>query len=163
MSGIFLEEGGKFIIPATIINFVAREKFLVNNRYNAPVKISHIGEEFERLYLAKIEEPIAEQTLYYRTLAMDSADGSVIDELGGNKNVKTFLATMYSLMSRQRNAEGGDSLSITGSANVLYIVDIFGNVSTACVSVEDRGWSLDAYEFSDTDKWPQGCRIFSNQ
>ena len=67
-----LELVSTIVIPAITGKFVAKEKFVINTKDNAPVKIFYLDEGFTDLFLeggGKIEDPIGEQTLRYLQVA----------------------------------------------------------------------------------------------
>src|SRR3989344_8812300 len=50
-SNFLLEFVGTVVIPATTIKFVAKDKFVINTKRNAPVKISYVGGNFTEWFL----------------------------------------------------------------------------------------------------------------
>lgn len=50
-----LEFVSTVIVSATTVKFVAKDRFVINAKRNAPVKISYIGDNFREWFLGKIE------------------------------------------------------------------------------------------------------------
>ena len=161
-SELFIKEVERLIVPATTLKFVAKEKIVVNKRYNAEVKIAHIEQNFRRLHLGKIEEPTSEKIIYGRTLREAAPDGFIIKALGGKENLKTHFSTMFALMEKQRNAQDTGSLLVNGFCNIFYISGASGILLPVSLYVESRGWTFDSFDqIDETEKWNEGCRVFS--
>lgn len=157
-----LEMLGTIKVPATIFKFIAREKFVVDTSDSAEVKISYLGENFKRWFLGKIEEPMAEQTLRYAKLRMNSKDPGIITELGGNAKAETTLAEMFAVLKRQGHGTSG-ALLTNGWANIFYILDQSGVRRTVCAGWGGDGWGVYAGEVSYPCAWGGGDRVFSRK
>ena len=157
-----LEMIGEVTISATTSKFVARDKFVVNTDDDAPVKISHVWDNFQNWFLDKVEKPIAKQTLQYGKLRKSSVDTPIIDELGGEAKAETTLTEMFSLMKKQKNGETG-ALLINGCANIFYIKDRCGVLRAVRVPWGDDGWNLSAIEVSNPNTWNAGRQVFSRK
>jgi hypothetical protein len=150
-------------IPATTSKFVAKEKFVINTKCDAPVKISYLGDNFTAWFLngdGKIEDPISEQTLRYAKLRKASVDGPIIEELGGETKVETTLSEMFSLMEKQKHGEDGVLLN-NGYVNIFYIKDQFGVLRAVDVGWCGGGWDVTAHSVEDEDEWNVGILVFS--
>ncbi len=148
---------------ATISKFVAKDRFVVNTKRNAPVKISAVWDNFTTWFLSgngKTEDPISEQTLRYHKLRQSSVDGPIITELGGEAKAETTLSEMFSLMEKQKNGEDGVLLN-NGYANIFYIKDQNGVLRTVCVLWRDDGWSVAAISVECPLRWRGGGQVFS--
>lgn len=151
------------VVSATTSKFVAKEKFVVNTKRNAPVKISAVWDNFTSWFLSgdsKIEDPISEQTLRYNKLRKSSVDGPIITELGGEEKSETTLAEMFSLMEKQKNGEDGVLLN-KGYANIFYIRDQNSVLRAVHVRWCDGGWFVLADSVEDPNGWSVGCQVFS--
>ena len=149
-------------IPATQ-RFVAKDKFVVNTKRNAPVKISYLGDNFTAWFLngeGKIEDPISEQTLRYHKLRQSSVDGSIIAELGGEAKAETTLSEMFSLMEKQKNGEDGCLLN-NGYANIFYIKDQAFVLRTVYAYWNDGGWNVYARPVDYPISWNPCLYVFS--
>ena len=158
-----LELVSTVVIPATTAKFVAKEKFVINTKRNAPVKISYLGDNFTAWFLnddGKTEDPISEQTLRYHKLRKSSVDGPIIEELGGEDKALTTLSEMFSLMEKQKHGEDGVLLN-NGWANLLYIKDSAGVLRSVSVYWGDDGWFVDACSVERPDAWYGGNQVFS--
>lgn len=156
---------GEVTIPATTAKFVAKDRFVVNTKSDAPVKISYRGDNFIEWFLlgkGKIEDPITEQTLRYGKLLRPSVDMPIINELGGEEKSETTLTEMYYLMERQKNGENGVLLN-NGYANIFYLCDCAGVLRTVGVLWNDGGWSVCAGPVGDPDRWRGDCQVFSRK
>lgn len=156
-----LEFISTIVVPATTTKFLAKEKFVINTKRNAPVKISYLGENFTAWFLngdGKNEDPISEQTLRYHKLRQSSADGPIIAELGGAEKSETTLSEMFSLM--EKHSEDGVLLN-NGGANIFYIKDNAGVLRAVDVGWRDDGWYVNAGSVGDQDRWFGGRRVFS--
>jgi hypothetical protein len=151
------------VVSATTSKFVAKDKFVVNTKRNAPVKISAVWDNFTSWFLSgegKTEDPISEQTLRYHKLRKSSVDGPIITELGGEEKSETTLTEMFSLMEKQKNGEGGVLLN-NGYANIFYIRDQNRVLRAVYVRWSDDGWNVNAFSVERPDGWDDGHRVFS--
>ncbi len=154
---------GTVAIPESSEPFVASERFVVNTKRNAPVKISFLWNNFSEWFLtgnSKTEAPIVEQTLRYYTLRKASHDGSIIDALGGAERSDTTLSRMFSLMEAQGKGEDGVLLT-NGYANIFYVKDRKGVLRTVHVHWFGGGWRVDADSVMIPVRWDAGHRVFS--
>lgn len=161
--GPLLEFLGTVTITARTERFVAKEKFVVDTKRNAPVKISYLSNDFKERFLSgdgKVEDPIAEQTLRYARLRKSSVDAPIIAELGGEVKAETTLAEVYALMAQQPNGENG-VLITNGYANIFYIRDIRGVLRAVYVIWDGVGWDVNADPVGDPDEWDDGRQVFS--
>lgn len=150
-------------VAATTSKLVAKEKFVVNTKRNAPVKISYLGDNFTAWFLngdGKTEDPISEQTLRYHKLRKSSVDGPIIEELGGEAKAETTLSEMFALMEKQGKGEDGVLLN-NGYANIFYIRDSAGVLRAVIVFWNDDGWRVSADSVEVPVRWDVGSRVFS--
>ena len=160
---MLLELVGTTSVPATTSKFVAKDKFVINTKRNAPVKISYLGDNFTEWFFSgsgKTEDPITEQTLRYHKLRQSSVDGPIIAELGGAEKSETTLSEMFALMEKQGNGEDGVLLN-NGYANIFYIKDRNGVLCTVIVYWRDGGWNVYAFPVENPGRWHVGRRVFS--
>ena len=150
-------------VAATTSKFVAKDKFVVNTKRNAQVKISAVWDNFTAWFLSgngKTEDPISEQVLRYHKLRQSSVDGPIIDELGGAEKSETTLSEMFSLMEKQGKGEDGVLLN-NGYANIFYIRDQNAVLRAVGVYWLDDGWGVDAFSVEGPDRWRDGYQVFS--
>lgn len=160
---LLLDLVGTVTTSATTSKFVAKDRFVVNTKHNAPVKISAVWDNFTNWFLSgdgKTEDPISEQTLRYHKLRKASVDGQIITELGGEEKSETTLKEMFSLMEKQKNGEDGVLLN-NGYANIFYIRDQNGVLRAVHVHWDGGGWYVDAYSVEDPYGWGDGYQVFS--
>jgi hypothetical protein len=158
-----LELVSTIVIPATTGKLVAKEKFVINTKRNASVKISYLGDNFTAWFLngdGKTEDPITEQTLRYAKLRKASVDGPIIEELGGEAKAETTLSEMFSLMEKQKHGEDGVLLN-NGWANLFYIKDSAGVLRAVLVYWLGDGWDVTASSVEDPCRWYDGIQVFS--
>ena len=158
-----LELVSTIVIPATTGKLVAKEKFVINTKRNAPVKISYLGDNFTAWFLngdGKTEDPITEQTLRYAKLRKASVDGPIIEELGGEDKALTTLSEMFSLMVGQKHGEDGVLLN-NGWASLFYIKDSAGVLRAVSVYWHGVGWLVCADSVEYPFRWDVGRQVFS--
>lgn len=158
-----LELVSTVVVSATTSKFVAKEKFVVNKKRNASVKINYLGDNFTEGFLSgtgKTEDPISEQTLRYAKLRKSSVDGPIIAELGGAEKSETTLSEMFSLMEKQKNGEDGVLLK-DGYANIFYIRDQNDVLRTVGVCWYADGWDVRANSVERPHGWYDGNQVFS--
>jgi hypothetical protein len=158
-----LELVSTIVVNATTGKLIAKERFVINTKRNAPVKISYLGDNFKAWFLngdGKTEDPISEQTLRYHKLRQSSVDGPIITELGGEAKAETTLSEMFSLMEKQKHGEDGVLLN-NGWANIFYIKDGAGVLRAVRVDWCDGGWSVSADSVGNPDRWNVGYQVFS--
>jgi hypothetical protein len=157
-----LELVSTIVVSATTAK-LAKEKFVINTKRNAPVKITHLGNNFKTWFLSgkgKTEGPISEQTIRYHKLRQSSVDGPIIVELGGEEKSETTLSEMFALMEKQGKGEDGVLLN-NGYANIFYIRDQNGVLRTVDVSWRGDGWRVNARSVESPDGWDDGHQVFS--
>ena len=150
-------------VSATTSKFVAKDRFVVNTKRNAPVKISAVWDNFTSWFLSgdgKTEDPESEQTLRYHKLRKSSVDGPIITELGGEEKSETTLTEMFSLMEKQKNGEDGVLLN-NGYANIFYVRDLTGVLRAVSVDWDDGGWNVSANSVEYLFRWLDGSQVFS--
>lgn len=158
-----LELVSTIVVNATTGKLVAKDRFVINTKRNAPVKISCLGDNFNAWFLngdSKTEDPISEQTLRYHKLRQFSVDGPIITELGGEAKAETTLSEMFSLMEKQKHGEDGVLLN-NGWANIFYIKNDAGVLCAVSVYWGGDGWYVDADSVEYPDGWCDGTRVFS--
>ncbi len=151
---------GTATVVATTTSFVARDRFVVNTKKNAPVKISYLGDNFNDWFLGKEEQPFGGSTLNHRKLSRSSVDGPIIAELGGEAKAETTLTELFSLMEAQKNSESGPLL-MDGYANIFYIREAKGVLRTVGAFWDGGGWSVCAFPVGDPDEWRGARQVFS--
>lgn len=156
-----------FCVVSTIVvqkitsKFVAKEMFVRDTGPKAKVKISYLGDNFNKWFLlghGKIEDPTSEQILCYAELSRTSVDFLIITELGEAK-AETTLSEMFSLMEKQKNGEFGPLLN-DGNINIFYIKDIVGVLRAVSVFWDGDGWDVDASSVSESDEQSDGFQVF---
>jgi len=148
------------VVSVTSKPFVARDHFIVNIGQTASIRISHIGGNFRRWFLNKIEEPFATNVVRGSKLCRASKDGPIIAELGGEKEAVTTLTEIFACLEFQ--AEGkGKPLLTDGSANIFYVRDANNMLRAACILWRNGGWSVNAWTIDASSKWSAGSLVFS--
>jgi len=162
-----LELVSTIVVNATTGKLVAKDRFVINTKRNAPVKISYLGDNLKAWFLngdSKTEDPISEQTLRYHKLRQSSVDGPIITELGGEAKAETTLSEMFSLMEKQKHGEDGVLLN-NGWANIFYIKDDAGVLRVVSVRRDVDGWVdgwyVHAYSVEGPGGWRGGSQVFS--
>lgn len=151
---------GTVTVAATTTLFVARDRFVLNTKKGAPVKISYLGDNFKSWFLRKEEQPFGGSTLKYGKLSRYSVDGPILKELGGEAEAETTLTEIFSLMEAQKNGEDGALLN-NGYANIFYVRDTNGGLRAVYVFWSVGGWRVGADAVSDPREWRGGHQVFS--
>jgi len=154
----FLNPFGMIRLLGTTKPFVVAEKFAVDTKASALVKIFYLNENFQAWFTGKIETPAVKTTLRYAELVEESLDAPILAELGDK--AETTLDQVYALMERQPNGEEGILLT-NGWANVFYIRDVNGALRAVSVFWHGDGWDVDAYSVGHPFGWRAGRRVFS--
>jgi hypothetical protein len=153
---------GTVSLPATTKPFVARDKFVVNTKANAEVKISFIYDDFTNWFLAnggKVEEPqVGACELRYAKLKKSTSDELVIAELGGVDKSETTLSEMFCLMEKQKGGEDGVLLN-NGWTNIFYIRDNKGVLRAVCMNWHDGGWGVSVFSVENVVNVEYGDRL----
>lgn len=150
-----LEFVSTVVVPATTEKFVAKDKFVVNTKCNAPVKISYLDDNFKTWFLngdGKIEDPISEQTLCCYKLRESCADDPIIEEFGGAKAETTLFEMFSCMMKRQKNGVCVIVFYIKDQNGVLRGVDAFWFYDA---------WRVFAFPFGRPIGWDSGSFVFS--
>ena len=146
-------------IPASTKEFVVKDKFKVDTKRKAKVKIYYLGTNFKVWFMEKIEGPFAGSTIYGRQLDKSSIDSLILPSLGGQEKAETTMAEIYAMMERQPNGEAGDLMN-NGCANIFYVCDINGTLRTVNVYWLVNGWYVRAYWVQSPFGWPVGRMVF---
>ena len=154
-----LEPTGTVTVSATTSRFVAENRFVINTKWDALVKISYLGDSFREWFLGKTEEPTQETTLHYYKLRRNSVDGPIITELGGEAKAETTLSEMFSLIERQGHGEDGVLLN-SGAASIFYIRDITGSLLGVRVRWRYNSWQVRARSVEFPYRWHNAHRVF---
>ncbi len=151
---------GKVTILATTTHFRSRDFFKLKKDGGI---FFFIEKNFQDWFFAgtgKIEDPTAEHILRYHKLRQVSVDGPVITELGGEAKAETTLASIASLIEKQKNGEAG-ILLMNSSANIFYVRDLTGVLRTVQVLYSGNGWYAIGHLVGHTDKWLVTSLVFS--
>ncbi len=107
----------------TATKFVVRDRFKVGTGRRAKVKISGRGTNFDKYFLAVVEDVTAPAELQFITLGQAMSDQEIIAELGGVVKVVTSLQDIYAKLERQPHgprSPAGDLLT-GGDRNSFYV------------------------------------------
>lgn len=157
-----LELVSTIVVNATTSKFIARERFVINTKDDAPVKISYLGDNFKAWFLndGKTEDPMSVRTLCYHKLRQSSVDGSIITELGGEAKAETSLSEMFAFLEKQKHGEDGVLLN-NGYANIFYTKDSAGVLRSVYARWYDDGWRVSADSVEGPGRWHDGYQVFS--
>jgi len=147
----------KIIIPA-IDKFIAKEKFIIDTSAKAKLKISYLGDNFQKWFLDKIEENIPETELSSRMLLKWLEDKEIIAGVGGEDVAETKLAHVYHLISQQPNGEAGP-LPTNGYV-IFYVRDKDGLLRPVRVRWLGDGWFVNAFSVGISG-WRADCLVVS--
>lgn len=157
----FLKLLGTIDIPAITEPFIAKEKFVVDTSHEAEVKISHLGYNFQKIFLNRSEFKCGPSKIrYHKLLKGGLVDDNIINELGGKYLVETNLYEMFYSLRKQGHRQTG-ALLINGSTNIFYIRDNEYDEGVLWAVVcrwFAGGWCVDA---NDPIMWSDGPQVFS--
>lgn len=148
--------------------FVPSDHFVVGfDRKEAPIKISFIGESFERLFLRLkwqensprkvISSPDRRKvTFLCQTLNRRSDNKSIIAALGGEGYVQSTLAEVYAVMAEQLNGKN------TNNCLKQFFVrnDFDGVLHKVWVCKHTYGWRIEACDAKLSTVLDAGCQVF---
>lgn len=147
-------------LPA-IKDFTAKEHFVLDTSKKAKVKISYLGDNFKKNFLAKVEKnEVAAEELAINKLLEYAYDPAIITFLGGEPKVEITLGQFFAAFAKQPNGEEGVLLT-NGWANVGYIRDINGVLWAVGGFWDDDGWRFEARALGDPFGWFGGPRFLS--
>lgn len=135
---------GSITLPATTKDFVVREKFVIDTKKNARVKISSLGEDFCRYFLNKVEKAQPERTLYRHGLLKQTLDRKIIAEFHGK--VETSLQDIWYMMGEW---PGGERFLDGDRAHMFYARGTNDRVMVIRAVIQpDNGYDIDAYDLN---------------
>lgn len=149
-------------IPSSPEPFIAKEKFVVNTHDDTKVKISGLGETFEKNFLPKREKPCASSTVHSRELLEKLTSKQIREKLDCDDKLETTLYEMFFMLEKQGNGESG-SLLTNGFANIFYIRDGAGMLWAVRCSWHDDGWYVGAFFVDYPFEWFESFRVFSHK
>ena len=143
------------IVLSATGKFIASDHFSTDSK---EVKISWLGDNFQREFLAKVEEPQAGIELCYAKLKKASIDAPILAELGDRAEIT--LASIWELLKKQPKGESGKLLT-NGYANIFYVRDAKRVFWVVDVYWYCGGWGVDADSVEDPGEWHAGGPVFS--
>lgn len=142
--------------------FVTADHFTINMNDDAVIKISHIGDNFKKWFLDKVEEERDTTTLSSYKITKNCLDKPIIEnELGGEDKAETTLSEIYYLLKLQPQGETGTLLT-DGYWNIFYVKDNSGELQAVGVYWDTAylGWEVGAREITSPG-WGSGVQVFS--
>jgi hypothetical protein len=152
---VLLEPLETAVVPAIPAASVIRDYFKKNTR----VRFSTIFSEFKNRFFDKTEPPLAEVTYRKYKLLQISADGPIIEELGGESKAEGSFGAAFALLQRQPNGAAG-FLQTNGYANIFYAKDKAGSLCAIRIGWASDGWVVDAISVQDPLAWNGKHEIF---
>ncbi len=118
------------------------------------------NEDFNRLFLNKVEENISEAKLTVSRLERASIDAQILTELGVKAEV--LLAHVFDLLKKQAKGEDGVLLT-NGYWNVFYVRGMDDNLWAVSARWHSgfRCWSVEAYSVELPSRWNVGYQVLS--
>lgn len=141
------------------VSVSATNQFIASDHIQS-ANIGWMNDNFEHLFLNKVEENVPAAELKISRLIKASPDALVMTELGEKK--KIALAHFFQLLEKQANGQSGPLL-INGYANIAYVPDEEGNfwaVSAYWFSYY-RYWNVHANSVDCPDEWDEGSQVLS--
>lgn len=142
------------VSAATVQRFVASERLAAAN-------IGWRGENFNRLFLDKVEENVLAGRIAISSLVRTSLDPEIMVALGRTRRV-TRLAHFFQLLEKQAKGQTGPLLT-NGMANIAYCVGSDGNVWAVSAHWHSFGhcWYVGAHSVGGPREWIAGLRVLS--
>ncbi|MBI3337401.1 MAG: hypothetical protein HY005_02120 [Candidatus Staskawiczbacteria bacterium] len=152
---ILLNLIGKSFIPGS-------KRFVLDKVSLKEVNVGWTSNNFNELFLGKIEENIKDTTLAIHCLEKRSLDNKIRKELGYGD--ETTLTHFLGLIKKQSNGQEGH-LTVSGYANIAYIRDKYGSlwVVSAYWHLDKRCWYILANSVDNPYEWHEGLRVISIQ
>jgi hypothetical protein len=143
----------------TTITFPAVQRFVAKDCLKS-ANVGWTGDNFDKLFLDKVEENVPEAKLAVSRLERASLDAPILTELGDK--AETSLAYMFDLLKKQTKGEDGTLLT-NGYANIAYICDKNGKLwSVRARWCSDYGcWDVEAYSVVSPYRWRAGRQVLS--
>jgi hypothetical protein len=143
------------VVPATTTAVIIRDCF----NKKTGVRFSTVFPEFKNRFFNKTEGPAAEVTYRKYKLLQISADGPVIAELGGGREIEGTFAAAFAFLQEQPNGEPG-FLQTNDYANLFYVRDKNKELCALRLGWAGDGWVVDAMPVADPLPWHGEHLIF---
>jgi len=159
--------------------FVPLDKFAVDTRPEAPVKILYVLGAFQGICLhSPAELTPGAFSLRYQTLRENSFCEPILAELSCKGEIETTLAKIYALIELQGKGENGTLLT-NGLSNIFFIRHEYGfqeeksipicikldsNLTNYQLRFASAGWTVGWVVFApdiNSTNLRAGCRVFS--
>lgn len=141
---------GTVEIPA-LGEFIARDRFVVNNKAELP--IFYLGTNFEDWFLGKVEEPAGESVLRCQRLHRAENNSPIIAELGGNDRAEITLGQLYAFLKQADKSKW----------YICYVCDKNGVLCAVYADWGGGGWGVHAGSVEDPRGWREGGIVLSPQ
>jgi hypothetical protein len=136
---------GMFVVPS-ILDFNARENFIVGTSKKAKVKIKRLGSNFRKYFLPIVnDENGKEVKLVPNTVLEYSRDIEFIAALGGEDKTVITLGQLFSVLASQPNGEPGFLLT-NGDDNISFVDDVEYTLWRVKCSWDSVGWYIEAWQ-----------------
>jgi hypothetical protein len=126
---------------------------------NARVRFSTIFAEFKNRFFDKTERPAAEAAYRQYKLPTISADGPILEELGGVSQVEGSLAAAFAFLQCQPNGDAG-FLQTNGCGHIFHAKDKKQQLCAIRIGWTSDGWVVDAMSVADPQAWHGEHLIF---
>ena len=131
------------IVPASTAPFIVNDHFRVDTRPDIAVPISSMDENFERSFLGKVEELMAETKLRPRRASRIGKYDQILKALGGENLAKITLREMHHYLKLADRRE-----------SYLFCLES-GGVNSS-LRLADAGWGDDGWDLR-SPYWLDGC------
>ena len=144
----------EIIVPADNNEFIIKDKFVVDVRKEAKVKISYIGNNFLEWFMEKKEGSFPGSTLQGQSLLEDIFDIEILEELGGAAEIT--LREIYTILEQKLSSENTDYF-------IGYACDIYDELREVIVSLDKEGYDIEAYTTEYPSELYLGNIIYSRK
>jgi hypothetical protein len=125
VSGLFVPVG-TVTLCATKELFITAEKFAMNTKDDAEVKISGLGDGFCDYFSGLSYGLMSASEHVVQEIVKFTLDGAIISELGGTGKAKTALSQMFTALAQQGHGQAGP-LAVDGNWNLFYVLQVVSN------------------------------------
>lgn len=138
------------------------ERFAARDHIQS-ANIGFMGQDFQRFFLPKVEEPVADAAIAVYQLERHSYDAAIMAKLGNRAETK--LAHFFNLLKMQSQGQKGALIALNDSyVSIAYIRGIDGNLWTIqahWVYSPPPYWAVLAYPIDRTEEHRCHSRIIS--
>jgi len=128
---------------------IARDKFVVNTKNGAELKISYLGDNFQKWFLDKVEKDVSGCEMKVSKLLKNSPDKPILDELADK--AENALAHVYEFLKTADK----------GVWYIFYVKDVNDRLRAVNADWDVDGWHVGADSVGDRYERNAGNHVVS--